>query len=227
MTSGSPDSTIVQEDTMTENGVIADKLNPSHITLKVCPPSSEVYLSIVPQLATLLKSCIDNNITMNFIQPFSIEDASAFWLSAEENVVQRKQFVIIAQESQGSSEDEADYNDSRHEQHVLESRTPIILGCVILYLAQLPNAKHRAEVGKLIVGREHRKRGIGKMLLDRMEDEARKHGRKILVLDTETGSGAELFYERLGYSKAGVIPDASLAPDGKRYTSYTYFYKRL
>ncbi|KAJ4467595.1 acyl-CoA N-acyltransferase [Lentinula lateritia] len=223
MTFGSPESTIVQEDTMIENGVIADNLNPSHISLKVCPPSSEAYRAIVPQLATLLKSCIDANITMNFIQPFSIEDASAFWLSAEENVVQKKQFVIIAQES---SEDEADDNDSRHEQHV-QRGPPVILGCVILYLAQLPNAKHRAEVGKLIVGREHRKRGIGKMLVDRMEDEARKHGRKILVLDTETGSGAELFYERVGYSKAGVIPDATLAPDGKQYTSYTYFYKRL
>ncbi|KAJ3869403.1 acyl-CoA N-acyltransferase [Lentinula novae-zelandiae] len=222
MTSGSPNSTIIQEKT----GVIADNLNPSHISLKVCPSSSEAYRSIVPQLATLLKSCIDANITMNFIQPFSIEDALAFWLSAEENVVQKKQFIIIAQESQESSEDEADVNDSRHARHV-QRGPPFILGCVILYLAQLPNAKHRAEVGKLIVGREHRKRGIGKMLLDRMEDEARKHGRKILVLDTETGSGAELFYERVGYSKAGVIPDATLAPDGKQYTSYTYFYKRL
>lgn len=88
-------------------------------------------------------------------------------------MVQKKQFIIIAQESQESSEDEADVNDSRHARHV-QHGPPVILGCVILYLAQLPNAKHRAEVGKLIVGREHRKRSVSlkfvlsSMLLSRL-----------------------------------------------------------
>ncbi|KAJ4001164.1 hypothetical protein F5050DRAFT_89045 [Lentinula boryana] len=214
------------------------------ITLKVCPPS--LYRSIIPELAVLLKSCVDSNVTMNFIQPFSLEDASEFWLSAEDNVMQGKQFVVIAQEAKEKPEPKAQAGGLLHDpsdqqegtdDHVIEP--PVILGCVILYLSQLPNAKHRGEVGKLIVGKEHRKRGIGKMLLSCLEDEAREHGRTILqyrksanhvefkVLDTQTGSGAELFYEHIGYTKVGVIPDVTMAPDGTQYTSCTFFYKKL
>ncbi|KAJ3808508.1 hypothetical protein EV368DRAFT_61460 [Lentinula lateritia] len=150
---------------ITQNGTIVHNIL-NGITVKLCPPSSEAYRSIIPQLAVLLKSCVDTNITMNFLQPFSIENASAFWLSAEEKVVQMKQFVLIAQESQEAQEKDAYDHVFRHEQH----EPPVILGCVVLYLAQTPNANHRGEVG------------IGKMLLDRMEDEARKHSLKILVL---------------------------------------------
>ncbi|KAJ3830449.1 acyl-CoA N-acyltransferase [Lentinula raphanica] len=200
------------------------------VIVRVCPPS--LYRSIVPQLAVLLKSCIDSNITMNFLQPFSLEDASEFWLAAEESVIQGKELVMIAQEDtkepvteiiEGSGEPS---NDMTHDP---STQPPVVLGCVILYLAQTPNAKHRGEVGKLIVHQEHRKRKIGKMLLDCLEDEARKDGRTIIILDTQTGSGAEKFYEHIGYCKVGVgvIPDASLAPDGKRYTSCTFFYKKL
>ncbi|KAJ3917405.1 hypothetical protein F5877DRAFT_68262 [Lentinula edodes] len=209
MTSSSQNG-ITQNVAIAQNGTIVHNIL-NRITVKLCPPSSEAYRSIIPQLAVLLKSCVDTNITMNFLQPFSIQDASAFWLSAEEKVVQMKQFVLIAQESQEAQEKEADDHDFRHE----KLEPPVILGCVILYLAQTPNAKHRGEVG------------IGKMLLDRMEDEARKHSLKILVLDTQTGSGAELFYERVGYSKVGVLPDVNLAPDRGQYTSCTFFYKRL
>ncbi|KAJ3727313.1 acyl-CoA N-acyltransferase [Lentinula guzmanii] len=189
------------------------------ITLKVCPPSS--YRSIIPELAVLLKSCIDSNITMNFIQPFSLEDASEFWLSAEDNVIQGKQFVVIAQEAKERPEPEPEpkaqagglLHDPASDQEGTDDH--------------LPNAKHRGEVGKLIVGKEHRKRGIGKMLLSCLEDKAREHGRTILVLDTQTGSGAELFYEHIGYTKVGVIPDVTMAPDGTQYTSCTFFYKKL
>ncbi|KAE9394344.1 acyl-CoA N-acyltransferase [Gymnopus androsaceus JB14] len=180
----------------------------SHITVAPCAPSA--YRSIIPQLAMLLKSCVDDNITMNFVQPFSIEDASKFWLSMEENIIKGKQFVIIAQEDSTDSDG-----------------VPIVLGCVILNLSQTPNAGHRGEVGKMIVGKEHRKRGIGKILMDCMEEVSRKNNRTVLVLDTQTGSGAEIFYERMGYNKVGVLPDVTLSPDRKQYTSCTFFIKKL
>ncbi|KAJ3760529.1 hypothetical protein EV360DRAFT_68633 [Lentinula raphanica] len=197
------------------------------VIVRVCPPS--LYRSIVPQLAVLLKSCIDSNITMNFLQPFSLEDASEFWLTAEESVIQGKQLVMIAQEDTkepvtemvGGSEGPS--NDMTHDPSTVP---PVVLGCVILYLAQTPNAKHRGERGHFPLGNSDVKK-IGKMLLDCLEDEARKDGRTIIILDTQTGSGAEKFYEHIGYCKVGVIPDASLAPDGKRYTSCTFFYKKL
>ncbi|KAJ3964253.1 hypothetical protein EV361DRAFT_758550, partial [Lentinula raphanica] len=124
--------------------------------VRVCPPS--LYRSIVPQLAVLLKSCIDSNITMNFLQPFSLEDASEFWLAAEESVIQGKELVMIAQEEPVTEIIEGSGEPSNDMTHDSSTQLPVVLGCVILYLAQTPNAKHRGEVGKLIVHQEHRKR---------------------------------------------------------------------
>ncbi|KAE9394345.1 acyl-CoA N-acyltransferase, partial [Gymnopus androsaceus JB14] len=128
----------------------------------------------------------------------------------EEDIIKGKQFIVIAQEDSTDSDG-----------------LPVVLGCVVLFLAQTPNAAHRGEVGKMIVGKEHRKRGIGKLLIDCMEEEARKDNRTVLVLDTQTGSGADIFYERMGYNKIGVLPDSALSPDRKQYTSCTLFYKKL
>jgi hypothetical protein len=48
----------------------------------------------------------------------------------------------------------------------------------------------------------------------------------LLILDTEAGSGAERMYERLGWTKAGVIPDFAYRPDGRLRPS-AFFYKAL
>ncbi|KAF5343402.1 hypothetical protein D9757_013813 [Collybiopsis confluens] len=180
----------------------------SQIRIVTCAPSS--YPKLIPKLALLLKECVHNNIVMNFIQPFSIEEGEKFWKDLEQGVNENKQFIIVALEGDPN-----------------ERVEPVMLGCVILYLSQQPNAKHRGEIGKLIVGREHQRKGIGKMLLTVLEEEARKHGRTILFLDTQTGSKAETFYKRVGYIPVGVIPDICLAPDGKELTSCTFFYKRI
>jgi len=46
------------------------------------------------------------------------------------------------------------------------------------------------------------------------------------VLDTATGEVAEGIYERLGWQRAGVVPDYALFPDG-RYCATTIFYKNV
>jgi hypothetical protein len=58
------------------------------------------------------------------------------------------------------------------------------------------------------------------------ELEAAAEGRTLLVLDTVTGDPAERLYERLGWTKVGVIPDYALYPDG-RPCDTTVFYKPL
>lgn len=63
--------------------------------------------------------------------------------------------------------------------------------------------------------------------MDRVELEARARGRWLLFLDTSAGeSGAVKFYERLGYTLAGSIPDYAADPDG-RLRPNAIFYKRL
>lgn len=101
-----------------------------------------------------------------------------------------------------------------------------LVGTVQMAHAAPPNQPHRGDVAKLLVHRSARRRGVGRRLMEHAEVESSKHGKTLLVLDTVTGSDAERLYERLGWTKAGVIPDYALDPDG-RPCDTTVFWKRL
>jgi hypothetical protein len=60
--------------------------------------------------------------------------------------------------------------------------------------------------------------------MEAAEARARDDGRWLLVLDTVTGSDADIFYRSLGWQEVGVIPDFALQPDGE-LTPTTVFYK--
>ena len=62
--------------------------------------------------------------------------------------------------------------------------------------------------------------------MQRAEAEARSIGKTLLVLDTATGGAAEQLYEQLGWTRAGVIPDYALYPDGTPCDT-TIFWKAL
>ena len=100
------------------------------------------------------------------------------------------------------------------------------VGTAQLRLAQLPNARHRAEVAKVLVHREARRRGYGRDLMRTIEAIARRWRRTLLVLDTIAGSDAERLYERLGWIKVGSIPRYAAFPDGTLAPT-TIFYKEL
>ena len=62
--------------------------------------------------------------------------------------------------------------------------------------------------------------------MEAAEAEARAEGKTLLVLDTVTGDAAERLYERLGWTRVGVIPGYALYPDG-RPCATTVFWKRI
>jgi hypothetical protein len=64
------------------------------------------------------------------------------------------------------------------------------------------------------------------MLMRAAEDTAQACGKTLLVLDTAHGGDAERLYERLGWTRLGVIPGFALWPDG-RLCSTPFFYKPL
>jgi GNAT superfamily N-acetyltransferase len=101
-----------------------------------------------------------------------------------------------------------------------------VVGTVQVVLALPPNQPHRAEIAKLLVHRSARGRGIAELLMERAEAEARVEGKTLLVLDTVTGDDAERLYERLGWTRVGVIPGYALYPDG-RPCDTTVFWKSL
>ncbi|MEQ1568909.1 MAG: GNAT family N-acetyltransferase, partial [Myxococcota bacterium] len=101
-----------------------------------------------------------------------------------------------------------------------------IVGTAQLVLATPENQPHRADVAKMLVHRDARRRGIADRLLTALEAEARLRGRGVLVLDTVTGSDAERLYTRAGWHRVGVIPNYAQLPDGTPCAT-TYFYKQL
>jgi GNAT superfamily N-acetyltransferase len=60
------------------------------------------------------------------------------------------------------------------------------------------------QVAGLIVGQRFRRRGIGELLMQALEDEARRRGGKVMVLNTaHRRADAHAFYEALGYAHTG------------------------
>jgi GNAT superfamily N-acetyltransferase len=101
-----------------------------------------------------------------------------------------------------------------------------LVGTVQVILALPPNQPHRGEIAKLLVHGSARRRGIAQLLMEHAEAEARAEGKTLLVLDTVTGDDAERLYERLGWTRVGVIPGYALYPDGQPCDT-TVFWKSL
>ncbi len=85
------------------------------------------------------------------------------------------------------------------------------------------NQPHRAGVSKMLVHRRARRQGLAERLLRALEVKARELGRTTLVLDTVTGNDASRLYERLGWQRAGYIPNHALMPDGSPCSTTYYF----
>src|SRR5438045_3903428 len=85
-----------------------------------------------------------------------------------------------------------------------------LVGTVTLLLDCPPNQPHRGEIAKMMTRVSRRGRGIARALMLEAVRIARERGRTLLTLDTAAEDGAGPFYEKLGFVKAGVIPDYAL-----------------
>jgi acetyltransferase len=101
-----------------------------------------------------------------------------------------------------------------------------VLASVQLALCQKRNGLNRAEVQKLLVLNEARRRGLGQIMIHALEQGARELKRGLLHLDTEAGSPAENFYSALGYTRVGELPNYCRSPDG-HYSPTAIYYKTL
>jgi acetyltransferase len=101
-----------------------------------------------------------------------------------------------------------------------------LVGAVQLSRAEAGNGRHRAEVQRLVVRGDQRGQGVGRALMDAVVDEARKRDLKLLWLTTHADTTADRVYERLGWSRAGVIPDYAELPSGE-LAANAFFYLQL
>jgi acetyltransferase len=98
-----------------------------------------------------------------------------------------------------------------------------ILGMVQLVFSGATNADHRAEVQRVGVAADARGRGIGRQLMAAVEEVARESGVTLLWLTTHDGTEACVFYEAIGYTRMGTMPNYSRRPDGTLWPGAFYF----
>jgi GNAT superfamily N-acetyltransferase len=67
---------------------------------------------------------------------------------------------------------------------------------------------------QLLVRRPHRRRGIGRSLVNAARGLALRSGRTLLLLDVRTGDPVETLYRSLGFVKFGEVPGYARGPSG-------------
>ena len=139
-------------------------------------------------LAAVLVDCVEGGASVSFMAPFTHDEARAFFESVEPGVAAGARVLLAA------------FLDDE------------VVGTVQVAAAWPPNQPHRADVAKLLVRRSARNRGIGRMLMERAEAEAREQGWTLLVLDTVTGDPARTPVRRHGLDEGRRDPELRPLP---------------
>lgn len=155
-------------------------------------------------LSGLLHACVLAGASVNFILPFEPAEARAFWQRKIRPGLSAGTRLLLLAECGG-----------------------VLAGSVQLDTGTPPNQAHRAEVSKLLVHPDFRRRGIARLLMTELERHAHRVGRSLLTLDTRTGDHAEPLYLSMGYRTVGVIPDYCRNTIEDHLDSTTIMYKRL
>lgn len=154
-------------------------------------------------LAEILHACVHDGASVNFILPFDMEHARAFWLGkVAAGLASGKRIVLVA------------------------SVSGEVAGTVQLDLDTPPNQRHRAEIAKLLVHPKFRRLGIARALMQRIEAHAVEADRWLLTLDT-AADAAEQLYISLGYRRAGTIPSYARAPIEDRFDTTILMFKLI
>ncbi len=163
--------------------------------------TSSEYESHVPRLGKILIDAVDSGAGVSFMAPLSSEVAEDYW---------RRQLPDI---SAGTTV-----------QFVVEENN-VIAGTVLLIKAWAPNQPHRCDVAKLLVHRDFRRKGVGTLLMQALEQKARDLNYSLVTFDAVGHGAVEKFYSGLGFALVGYIPD--YAYDTKGLHDTAIFYKKL
>src|SRR5437870_9581164 len=155
----------------------------------------------VDALADVLTDCVDGGASVSFMHPLTRDRAVVFWRRVAQGVAAGERALLIAEDARG------------------------VCGTVQLVLDQPENQPHRADLSKMLVHRRARRQGLGAALMRAAEATARECGKTLLVLDTANPE-AERLYERMGWTRAGVVPGFALLPQGGLCAT-TFYYREL
>ncbi|MFK8847538.1 GNAT family N-acetyltransferase [Streptomyces sp. Ac-502] len=164
--------------------------------------SATTFDERVPGLADLLTDTVTGGSSLGFVTPFGRTEATAWWQAQRPAVADGTLDVWVADGPEG------------------------ITGMISLVHPAKPNARHRAEIVKLLVHRTARGQGLGRTLLTTAEQAAARSGFRLLLLDTETDSAADHLYRHAGWTPYGTVPSYAADPEGA-LRDCTFFYKEV
>jgi GNAT superfamily N-acetyltransferase len=151
----------------------------------------------VEALAMLLVDAVDSGAAVSFLA-LSRDEARGWWRQVLERSHARAIFLVARSEGE-------------------------IIGSVQLHPAWAPNQPHRADVTKLLVHRRARGAGLGRRLMEALEEAARGRGFTLLTLDAKRGSVADALYRKLGWTHVGTVPGFALDPDGTPHDAVLFY----
>ena len=156
----------------------------------------------VPALAELLVDAVAGGASVGFLAGLDHAAAAAWWRDRAGDVATGRLAIWVARDPDR------------------------IVGTVSLAYPGKPNARHRADLVKLAVHRDHRGRGLGRRLLAAAERAAADDGITLLLLDTETAGAAEALYRTAGWRRYGIVPGYAADPSGV-LRDCSFYYKNL
>jgi GNAT superfamily N-acetyltransferase len=154
------------------------------------------------ELGAILRDAVESGASVNFLEGFTQSEAEEFWRGQISGLADGGRHLLVAEDGDR------------------------LIGTVVLTKAPQPNQPHRADVGKMLVLESHRRKGVGRRLLDAVEALAREEGRTLLMLDTTLGSSGDLLYRSCGWVQYGIVPGHALSTLGVP-TATAFFYKEV
>ncbi len=162
----------------------------------------QTILPELTKLAALLQDAVTNGASVGFLLLLPDEEALAYWQDVAKAIEGPSRILLVAKAENA------------------------IAGTVQLDLATRANGSHRAEVAKLMIHTSFRRQGVAQMLMNAIEQEAVRAGRTTLILDTREGDPSERLYAKLGYQRAGTIPEYARSVNGRLHAT-VFMYKLL
>jgi ribosomal protein S18 acetylase RimI-like enzyme len=150
----------------------------------------------IEELADLLVKVVEDGASIGFLPPMNFSEATSYW----ENVLNSEVILLIAK-----------INNA-------------IVGSVQLHLCTKQNGSHRAEIAKLMTDSNFRRMGVGRLLMQKVEEKAKQESRSLLVLDTREGDPSNNLYTSIGFIEAGRIPNYARSANGELHAT-VYYYK--
>ncbi|KAH8818867.1 acetyltransferase [Flagelloscypha sp. PMI_526] len=194
----------------------------SSSSIEIVQYSHAVHSKRLPEFATILiESMEQDGLIATFTRPWNpdfitkwyeeraVETERPWDYATDPSVQKGARAIVMAFEKKDGSKDE-------------------LVGYIMLAASFNQTGPFRSSVEKLVVSPQHRRKGIARLLMAKLEQIALQRKRTLIIPDTEEGSPAEKIYPKLGYTEFGRIPMFGISPVEKRgLAGAVGFYKIL